>query len=128
MRFALSALVTLAATLSVAPSVAGCRSRPALESAQASLLSVFEWFGQFGIFCKRVLKATFTAPFEGLEFLRLLLLIRLFQQATNGSGQPSDGGSPRSDAPRISSYLVGLCPAPSPSSVWNAAIGVFRRL
>ena len=57
-----------------------------------------------------------------------LLLIRLFQQATSGSGQPSDGGSPRSDAPRISSYLVGLCPAPSPSSVWNAAIGVFRRL
>jgi hypothetical protein len=52
----------------------------------------------------------------------------LFQQATSGSSQLSDGGSPRSDAPRISSYLVGLCPDPSPSSVWNAAIGVFRRL
>ena len=66
--------------------------------------------------------------FDVIRPVRLLLLIRLFQQATSGSGQPSDGGSPRSDAPRISSYLVGLCPAPSPSSVWNAAIGVFRRL
>src|SRR5665213_4133946 len=42
---------------------------------------------------------------------RRLLLIRLFQQATSGSGQPSDGGSPRSDAPRISSYL-GFMPSP----------------
>ena len=57
-----------------------------------------------------------------------LILIRLFQEATSGSGQPSDGGSPRSDAPRISSYLAGFCPAASPSSVWKAAIGVFRRL
>src|SRR5438270_1420035 len=65
---------------------------------------------------------------KNLHSTSRLLLIRLFQQTAIAGSQPSEGGSPRSDAPRISSYSVGLCPVPSPSSVWNAAIGVFRRL
>jgi phospholipid/cholesterol/gamma-HCH transport system permease protein len=73
MRFAFSVFLTLAATLSVLPNEAGRRGYPAIFAvAQTSLLSVFDWFGQFGIFCQRVLKATFTAPFEGREFLRQL--------------------------------------------------------
>jgi hypothetical protein len=42
--------------------------------------------------------------------LRKLLLIRLFQQTPMGCSQPSTGGSPRSAAPRICSYVVGFCP------------------
>ncbi len=73
MRSAFSIFVTLAATLSVVPSARGRRTDLAiLAAAQSSLLSLFEWFGDFGIFCKRVLKATFTAPFEAREFLRQL--------------------------------------------------------
>ncbi|MGA7415601.1 MAG: ABC transporter permease, partial [Bryobacteraceae bacterium] len=72
MRFAFSIILTLAATLSVLPSEAGRRGSPGLFAARSSLLSIIEWFGDFGIFCKRVLKATFTAPFEGREFLRQL--------------------------------------------------------
>jgi phospholipid/cholesterol/gamma-HCH transport system permease protein len=71
MRFAFSIFLTLAATISVLPREAGRRS-PGLVAVRSSLLSIVEWFGDFGIFCKRVLKATFTAPFEGREFLRQL--------------------------------------------------------
>lgn len=71
MRFAFSIFLILAATLSVLPREAGRRS-PGLVAVRSSLLSIVEWFGDFGIFCKRVLKATFTVPFEGREFLRQL--------------------------------------------------------
>ncbi len=73
MRSAFSIFIALAATLSVVPSERDRRSDLAIVAgAQSSLLSMFEWFGDFGIFCKRVLRATFTAPFEGREFLRQL--------------------------------------------------------
>jgi phospholipid/cholesterol/gamma-HCH transport system permease protein len=32
----------------------------------------FEWFGELGVFCSRVVKAIFALPFEGAEFLRQL--------------------------------------------------------
>jgi phospholipid/cholesterol/gamma-HCH transport system permease protein len=73
MRFAFSIFLTMAATLSVLPSEEGRRNSLAIiVAAQSFLLSVLEWFGRLAIFCKRALKATFTAPFEGREFLRQL--------------------------------------------------------
>jgi phospholipid/cholesterol/gamma-HCH transport system permease protein len=34
------------------------------------LWTFFEWFGELGLFCGRVARAAFTAPFEGAELLR----------------------------------------------------------
>ena len=70
MRLGFSLFMILAATLSALPAEAGRGSSTAILALTSSVLSVVEWFGQFGIFCKRVLKATFSAPFEGREFLR----------------------------------------------------------
>jgi phospholipid/cholesterol/gamma-HCH transport system permease protein len=42
--------------------------RPSLDF----VTQAFEWFGELGVFCSRVLKAIFTGPFEGGEFLRQL--------------------------------------------------------
>jgi phospholipid/cholesterol/gamma-HCH transport system permease protein len=72
MRLGFSLFIILAATLSALPAEAGRGSSTAILALTSSVLSVVEWFGQFGIFCKRVLKATFSAPFEGREFLRQL--------------------------------------------------------
>ncbi len=72
MRLALSLFITLAATVSAVPVEAERRGGAGLLAVQSLVLSVFEWFGQFGIFCQRVLKGTFSAPFEGREFLRQL--------------------------------------------------------
>jgi phospholipid/cholesterol/gamma-HCH transport system permease protein len=33
-------------------------------------LSILEWFGEMGIFCARLFRATVTAPYEGRELLR----------------------------------------------------------
>src|SRR5208283_4513228 len=72
MRLGFSLFLVLAATLSVVPGEAGRLTNARTLAVTSSVLSVFEWFGQFGIFCKRVLKATFSTPFEGREFLRQL--------------------------------------------------------
>ena len=72
MRFVFSTLVTLAATFSVLPHAGGRPIRAVAAAAESAVLSFLGWFGGIGIFCKRVLKATFTAPFEGREFLRQL--------------------------------------------------------
>ena len=72
MRLVFSLFIVLAATLSVLPGEAGRGSGTVILAITSSVLSVVEWLGQFGIFCKRVLKATFPAPFEGREFLRQL--------------------------------------------------------
>ena len=72
MRLVFSLFIVLAATLSVLPGEGGRGSGTVILAIRSSVLSVVEWFGQFGIFCKRVLKATFSAPFEGREFLRQL--------------------------------------------------------
>jgi phospholipid/cholesterol/gamma-HCH transport system permease protein len=34
------------------------------------LVSVFEWFGELGVFCWQLLRATFTPPYEFREFFR----------------------------------------------------------
>jgi phospholipid/cholesterol/gamma-HCH transport system permease protein len=72
MRLSLPLFIVLAATSSVLPAEAGRRGRAGFLAAKSSVLSVIEWFGQFAIFSKRVLKATFSAPFEGREFLKQL--------------------------------------------------------
>jgi phospholipid/cholesterol/gamma-HCH transport system permease protein len=41
-----------------------------LKTAQSALVSCFEWFGEFGLFCGRVVRATFRGPWEGQEFVR----------------------------------------------------------
>ena len=40
--------------------------------AKALLVSFFEWFGELGVFCGRLVKGAFTPPFEGREFIRQL--------------------------------------------------------
>jgi phospholipid/cholesterol/gamma-HCH transport system permease protein len=40
------------------------------DALRAVVRSFFEWFGQLGLFCGRVARAAFTAPFEGAELLR----------------------------------------------------------
>src|SRR5580658_1596524 len=40
------------------------------HSIQALLDSFFIWFGELGLFCARVVRAAFTAPFEGAELVR----------------------------------------------------------
>ena len=48
-------------------------SRPltdGLGPAKAPVISFFEWFGELGIFCGRLFRATFALPFEGEELVR----------------------------------------------------------
>lgn len=71
-RLVLSLLVVLGASYSLAPEDAHRRGGNVLLAVKSSVLSLFEWFGEFAVFCKRVLTATFSAPFEGREFLRQL--------------------------------------------------------
>jgi phospholipid/cholesterol/gamma-HCH transport system permease protein len=41
---------------------------PAVRPAWDLVTQAFEWFGELGLFCKRVAQAIFTLPFEGAEF------------------------------------------------------------
>jgi len=43
--------------------------KPPLQSILKSFVSFFEWFGNLGMFCGRLLWATITPPYEGKEFL-----------------------------------------------------------
>jgi phospholipid/cholesterol/gamma-HCH transport system permease protein len=40
------------------------------ETIAGRLVSFFEWFGELGLFCVRVARSAFGAPWEGREFLR----------------------------------------------------------
>jgi phospholipid/cholesterol/gamma-HCH transport system permease protein len=40
------------------------------SSVERSFVSFFEWFGELGLFCVRVIRASFGAPWEGREILR----------------------------------------------------------
>jgi len=72
MRLGFSLFIVLAATVSVLPGEARRRSGAGIRAIKSAVLPALEWFGNFGIFCKRVLRATFSSPFEGREFLRQL--------------------------------------------------------
>ena len=41
-----------------------------MSVAKTLLASFFEWFGELGIFCGRLVRATFTPPYEGRELIR----------------------------------------------------------
>ncbi len=41
-----------------------------LKAAEGRIISFFEWFGELGLFCSRVARASFGAPWEGREFIR----------------------------------------------------------
>src|SRR5206468_10174028 len=46
------------------------RPRTYWPAAKALLVSFFEWFGELGIFCGRLVKAALVPPFEGRELIR----------------------------------------------------------
>jgi phospholipid/cholesterol/gamma-HCH transport system permease protein len=41
-----------------------------LRAAKSFVVSFFEWFGEFGLFCGQVVRAAFGAPWEGRELVR----------------------------------------------------------
>ena len=41
-----------------------------LQASKTLFVSFFEWFGELGLFCARVLRVAFGAPWEGRELLR----------------------------------------------------------
>ncbi len=41
----------------------------------AAFVSFIEWFGELGLFCGQLIKATFSLPFEGREFIRQMDVI-----------------------------------------------------
>jgi len=45
---------------------------PQAPSAPDFVTAAFEWFGELGVFCSRVVKSVFTRPFEWSEFLHQL--------------------------------------------------------
>src|SRR3984885_16024344 len=47
-----------------------CVAADPLKTAKELLVSFFEWFGELGLFCGRVARASFGAPWEGREFVR----------------------------------------------------------
>ncbi len=40
------------------------------RAAEQYVIAFFEWFGELGIFCRRVARAAFARPFEGRELIR----------------------------------------------------------
>lgn len=61
-------IFVLAATASGA--MAGGRFRDQVPIAGNLLISVFEWFGELGLFCLRLSRAALTPPYEFGELLR----------------------------------------------------------
>src|SRR6202453_1976064 len=47
-----------------------CVAADLLKTAKELFVSFFEWFGELGLFCVRVARASFGAPWEGREFVR----------------------------------------------------------
>src|SRR5262249_31848089 len=46
------------------------RLPPHVLAAKRLLFSFFEWFGELGLFCRRLIRAALTPPYEFSEFLR----------------------------------------------------------
>jgi phospholipid/cholesterol/gamma-HCH transport system permease protein len=44
--------------------------RDTAQAIRTLLVSFFEWFGELGIFCRRLIRSAFSPPFEGRELLR----------------------------------------------------------
>ena len=54
----------------ISGTLADCLARLRLTFSKGALISVFEWFGQLGIFCMRTLRAALVPPYEIGELLR----------------------------------------------------------
>lgn len=46
--------------------------QPTVEAARGTVLPFFEWFGEFGLFCGRLLRSALRPPYEGRELIRQL--------------------------------------------------------
>ena len=62
----------MAAAMSGAWAVPEGRRQQQLDAAKALLTSLFEWFGELGIFCGRLARAVVTPPYELRELIRQL--------------------------------------------------------
>jgi len=60
----------LATAFSVAWLAPGVRASHPWPVARAMLVSFFEWFGELGLFCSRLVRAALAPPYEGREFVR----------------------------------------------------------
>jgi phospholipid/cholesterol/gamma-HCH transport system permease protein len=44
--------------------------KPLIEATKQTLVSFFEWFGELGLFCGRLLRSALRPPYEGRELIR----------------------------------------------------------
>jgi len=65
-------MLTLATVSSAAATDWAGQLKTALTSAKTLFANFFEWFGEFSIFCGRLVRAAFVPPFEFREFARQL--------------------------------------------------------
>jgi phospholipid/cholesterol/gamma-HCH transport system permease protein len=63
-----ASMFILAAMVSGAMAGEGLRNQA--PNAKHFLVAVFEWFGELGLFCRRLIRSAFTPPYEFSEFLR----------------------------------------------------------
>jgi hypothetical protein len=63
------------------------------------LFSILEWFGEMGIFCAQLFRATVTPPYESRELLRQMDEIK-----TKGMGEDAQADSKRADRVEILVY------------------------
>jgi phospholipid/cholesterol/gamma-HCH transport system permease protein len=47
-------------------------AKPLEEAAKTGVYSFFEWFGELGLFCGRLVRSALTPPYEGRELIRQL--------------------------------------------------------
>ena len=65
-------IFVVAAAISGAWTLPDARRQKQLDGAKDLLISLFEWFGELGMFCGRLARATLTPPYELRELLRQL--------------------------------------------------------
>lgn len=63
-------VVFVLAMAAASGALAGGRLREPLGAAQGLLISVFEWFGELGMFCARTVRAVLAPPYEWRELVR----------------------------------------------------------
>lgn len=63
-------VIVIAAAVSAGWAVPSARWQHSWQAAANLVVGFFEWFGELGMFCVRLAKATFTPPFEWRELIR----------------------------------------------------------
>src|SRR5580692_6615278 len=64
------AVCVLATAVAGGWGVAGTQGADLLRTAEGYIISFFEWFGELGGFCRRLVRGVFARPFEGRELIR----------------------------------------------------------